>query len=234
MEFERRASPTQELSLPVELRAICSPVVVAKVGGVSEHPSRQEICGLSAERGFKQGFRVGFRYSSGPVVSATSNMKSATENAEVIDKHLAKEVGLGRVVHIPAVRPGLQVHTSRFGVIPKKHQPGKWRLIVDLSHPDGADGIEPELCSLRYTSVKRILALGPRTEMLVPEHIPGVKNVVVDALSRNNLAQFREWVPRASRFPSPVHRDLIQAMVIERLDWTSMRWRELLRKTHRW
>ena len=48
------------------------------------------------------------------------------------------------------------LHVSRFGVIPKPHQPGKWRLIVDLSHPKGAsvnDGIDPELCSLVYTSV---------------------------------------------------------------------------------
>lgn len=30
-----------------------------------------------------------------------------------------------------------QVHTSRIGVIPKKHQPGKFRLIVDLSSPRG-------------------------------------------------------------------------------------------------
>ena len=56
---------------------------------------------------------------------------------------------------------------NRFGVIPKGHQPGKWWLIVDLSHPRGHsvnDGIEPELCSLNYTSVdravQRILRLG--------------------------------------------------------------------------
>ena len=39
----------------------------------------------------------------------------------------------------------------------KPHQPGKWRLIVDLSHPKGFsinDGIEAELCSLKYTSVE--------------------------------------------------------------------------------
>ena len=49
------------------------------------------------------------------------------------------------------------MHISHFGVIPKNHQLGKWRLIVDLSHcPAGAsvnDGIEPELLTLKYTSV---------------------------------------------------------------------------------
>ena len=41
-------------------------------------------------------------------------------------------------------------------MIPKGHQTGKWRLIVDLSAPKGAsvnDGIRPELCSLTYASV---------------------------------------------------------------------------------
>ena len=53
-------------------------------------------------------------------------------------------------------RHGNTVHLSRFGVIPKLHQPGKWRLIVDLSHPSGAsinDGASRELCSLTYASV---------------------------------------------------------------------------------
>lgn len=48
------------------------------------------------------------------------------------------------------------VHVSRFGVIPKPHQPGKWRLITDLSSPKGAsvnDGISSALCSLSYKSV---------------------------------------------------------------------------------
>ena len=48
------------------------------------------------------------------------------------------------------------VHVSRFGVIPKPHQKGKWRLITDLSSPKGSsvnDGVCPTLCSVSYTSV---------------------------------------------------------------------------------
>ena len=44
---------------------------------------------------------------------------------------------------------------GRFGVIPKG-KTGKWRLIVDLSSPEGAsvnDGIDPCLCSLTYMMV---------------------------------------------------------------------------------
>ena len=70
----------------------------------------------------------------------------------------------------PTMFPG--VVTNRFGVIPKNHLPGKWRLIVDLSHPRKQsvnDGIEPELCSLSYTSVdeavQRVIKEGCGTVM---------------------------------------------------------------------
>ena len=45
---------------------------------------------------------------------------------------------------------------SRFGVIPKRRQPGKWRLILDLSFPLGKsvnDGIPKNLCSLQFATV---------------------------------------------------------------------------------
>jgi hypothetical protein len=55
-------------------------------------------------------------------------------------------------------------------VIPKSHQPDKWRLIVDLSHPKGKsvnDGIPKHLCSMSYittdNAISRILALGRGT-----------------------------------------------------------------------
>ncbi len=44
---------------------------------------------------------------------------------------------LGRVIGPVEVGELPAVHINRFGVIPKPHQPGKWRLIVDLSHPEG-------------------------------------------------------------------------------------------------
>ena len=52
--------------------------------------------------------------------------------------------------------PPLQI--NRFGVIPKGNT-GKWRLITDLSFPHGNsvnDGIDPEFCSLHYTTVDEI------------------------------------------------------------------------------
>ena len=57
-------------------------------------------------------------------------------------------------------------------VIPKRHQPGKWRLILDLSCPQEASvnaGISRDLCSLQYVTVdhaaKIISELGDQTEI---------------------------------------------------------------------
>ena len=69
---------------------------------------------------------------------------------------------LGRIVgpiHPPsAVQCGTQV--SPIGVIPKSNQRGKWRLIVDLSSPEGRSvnaGIEPELCSMHYLRLDEVV-----------------------------------------------------------------------------
>jgi len=69
---------------------------------------------------------------------------------------LADEVALGHVSGPFSYSSVPHAHISRFGVIPKNHQPNKWRLIVDLSHPKGRSvnsGISKELCSLSYITV---------------------------------------------------------------------------------
>ena len=50
------------------------------------------------------------------------------------------------------------VQVSPFGVIPKS-EPGRWRLILDLSSPSPCsvnDGIAKELCSLSYLSIDEV------------------------------------------------------------------------------
>ena len=107
--------------------------------------------------GMRHGFRVGYKRGVAPLVGARRNMLSADANPAVVEDYLGKEVRLGRVVVITAEEAaGAGVHISRFGVIPKSSQPGKWRLIVDLSDPVGSsvnDGISRELCSLSYVSI---------------------------------------------------------------------------------
>ena len=61
--------------------------------------------------------------------------------------------------------PFPRLHISSFGVIPKKGQPGKWRLIVDLSSPGGAsvnDGIDPQDFSLQYIKVDQVIRMVSR------------------------------------------------------------------------
>ena len=84
----------------------------------------------------------------------------------MVQKYLAKEKALGRVVVLNPEDCG-PIRIIRFGVIPKKHQPGKLRLIVGLYHLRGAninDGVDLQLCSLSYTSVEaaatKVLELG--------------------------------------------------------------------------
>ena len=64
------------------------------------------------------------------------------------------------------------MHCGPMGIIPKPHQPGTWRLIVDLSFPEGHsvnDGIPSDICSIQYASmdqaVEIVRALGVGTLM---------------------------------------------------------------------
>jgi hypothetical protein len=92
-------------------------------------------------------------------------MHSARLHPEVIDGYISKETEEGRMLgpFHPGQLPDL--HVNRMGVVPKGHTPGRWRLITDLSYPEGAsvnDGIPPELCSLKYTSVEVVAAMAQR------------------------------------------------------------------------
>ena len=79
-------------------------------------------------------------------------MKLAQDNPHVIRDYLTTELHAGRIVGPFDPKQYPYIHTSRFGVIPK-NTPGKWRLIVDLSSPEGRsvnDGIRGTWCSLIY------------------------------------------------------------------------------------
>ena len=82
-------------------------------------------------------------------------MKSAAENPQVVGSYLEEERKAGRVVGPLCPEDYPFVHTSSLGGI-LKSTPGKWRLIVDLSSPEGGsvnDGIRESWCSLAYATV---------------------------------------------------------------------------------
>jgi hypothetical protein len=108
--------------------------------------------------GIAHGFDIGFRLQF-PVTSARKNKASATAHPEIVDAYLQNEVALGRVA---GPLPSSPLHVSSFGVIPKAGQPGKWRLILDLSSPHGRsvkDGIDPEQFSLQYIKFDEVVAM---------------------------------------------------------------------------
>ena len=109
-------------------------------------------------RGINEGFRIGFDRAC-PLQSTHCNMLSARQYPDVVQAYLDKERSAGRMLG-PFTPDDLRnlprLQVNRFGVIPKGHNTGKWRLITDLSHPPGQsvnDGIDTELCSLSYISV---------------------------------------------------------------------------------
>jgi len=116
----------------------------------------------------REGFQIGFK-ASGSVSSVRKNMHSAMENPQVVSAYIAEERKRGFLLG-PFEKA--EVHLNRFGMIPKSGQPGKWRLIVDLSHTEGGsvnDSIQPELCSLQYVHMDHVVGklteLGPGAKM---------------------------------------------------------------------
>ena len=170
-ELEWRDITPINQKIPPILTQVSSPLRIEEwASNLYQHPDKEFSSYIV--KGLREGFKIGFGFKEHSCTSAKSNMRSAVKNPTVVEEYLAMECKLGRVIGPldPAVFPHIQV--NRFGVIPKPHQPGKWRLIVDLSYPEGGsvnDGIAPELCSLRYPSVddavKVVLSLGRGTRL---------------------------------------------------------------------
>lgn len=83
------------------------------------------------------GFRIGFILSSTSLKCAARNLEGASSHPQVVAEYLREEVSLGRMVGSLSPLLRTSCHISRFGVIPKSHQPNKLRLTVDLSFPTG-------------------------------------------------------------------------------------------------
>ena len=110
-------------------------------------------------QGLREGFRICFRWDA-PLASAMCNIHSTRLRPAAISGYIADELSKGRMLGPlpPTWRPRL--HVNRFGLIPKGHNTGKYRLITDLSFPQGRsvnDGITPALTSLSYITVDGVV-----------------------------------------------------------------------------
>ena len=102
--------------------------------------------------------RVDFRRGS-PLSSATRNMYSASLHPSVVDDYLGAEAREGRMLGPFPPERSTGFTSTVWGVVPKGCSPGRWRLITDLSYPDGSNvssGIRSDLCALRYISVELV------------------------------------------------------------------------------
>ena len=106
--------------------------------------------------GLRDGFRVGCEYGAGQLKPRNRNHPSCLAKPSIVTDRILAEISAGRL--LGPISPDLlaPIHRSPMGLIPKPHQPNKFRLIVDLSAPAGKsvnDGISSALCSLKYASV---------------------------------------------------------------------------------
>ena len=75
--------------------------------------------------GLRNGFRLGFNPAAVSLSSASQNISSALLQPEVIDN--GKRLNSWPFPHTTSYQP------PYFGVIRIKHQPAKWRVILDIS-----------------------------------------------------------------------------------------------------
>ncbi len=163
---------------------------------LSEHPDKVWVEFLV--RGIREGFRLGCDQRKTGLVRRGGTMYEATQHRKIIGDYLEKEVAERRVWKINETSQVDGIQVSPFGVIPKKDKPGRWRLIVNLSAPEGAsvnDGIAKELARVAYTSVDevvtRVLELGKGTMIAKADVKAAYRNVPVHPKDRWLLGM--EW-----------------------------------------
>lgn len=186
--------PVNALSLPEACRQIRTPLKVEVwASQLRNHPDKAFVNYILS--GIREGFRLGFDYKDSKLLPARSNMRSAINNPKVITDYLEKEVTAGRVVSGVEQLP-LQI--SRFGAIPKSGEPGSWRLIVDLSYPQGRSvnhSISKDLSSIQYATIDQavagIMRLGPGAELAKVDVERAYRNVPVHQEDRWLLGM--EW-----------------------------------------
>ncbi len=161
-----------------------------------EHPDREWVKFLV--RGVKCGFRLGHDQRKVKLEQRSGTMYEATQHSTIISEYLEKEVREKRVWRMGESAQVSGVQLSPFGVIPKKGKPGRWRLIVNLSAPEGGsvnDGIAKELSSVEYASVddvvRKILELGKGATMAKADVKAAYRNVPVHPRDRWLLGM--EW-----------------------------------------
>ena len=103
-------------------------------------------------------------------MSSVRNISSAYYHPREIEEYITKEIAANNFISPLTSRSpsnGQMLQINQIGVVPKGHNSGKWRIIMDLSFPPGwsvNDGIAGDKCSLEYTTFDKVagaaIALG--------------------------------------------------------------------------
>ena len=119
--------------------------------------------------GFRSGFAI--RCYGLPVQKqVVTNMKSAFDFPNVIDRKLQHELELGRILGPFTERPDIsRYRISPLGVVPKK-LPGEFRVIHNLSYPEGEsvnDYIPQEFSTVQYATIQHAISFIKEADSIV-------------------------------------------------------------------
>ena len=164
--------PSPQPPHPISWPLCTTPIHTALLAHyLQRHPDQDFVVFIL--QGLVRGFHVGYCSQGRGLRSSSRNHPSSLANTQVIRDYIQEEVSAGRMVGPLASQAISGVHCSPIGLVPKGRNTGQWRMIVDLSCPDGRsvnDGIPSPLCSLTYSSVDEALmfikALGRGTLLI--------------------------------------------------------------------
>ena len=135
-----------------------TPIHITVLAELMRYHPDQEYSGYILQ-GLSNGFRIGCFAPPQVVQTSLRNHRSSVANPRIISAYLSEEVAAGRMVG-PLPNSIESIQCSPIGLVPKGRNTGRWRMIVDLSCPEGRsvnDGIAPLHCSLRYATVQDAL-----------------------------------------------------------------------------
>jgi hypothetical protein len=165
--------------------------------------------------GIQSGFCIGFTPSSS-LKSSGQNLASVSQLTSQVEDYIATELAAGKWLPAP---PSTDLHTSPIGLIPKKGCTGKYRLIVDLSNPEGRsvnDGTDLNLCSFKFCGhcYRYCIEITIKvTNSVIGGHTQNIQLMWMQAKCKQKLMNgtCKPWI-------------LLQGIPLEKKVWNPLRW----------
>ena len=153
----RVGPPMPKTKIEAQIADIVSPVNTLVLIEYLKGYSPSEIQYLA--HGFTNGFSLMFKGT--PFSSSTPNHPSANDNRMILQNLIATELSMNRIAGPFPTPPLAPFVISPLGLVPKK-EPGKFRVIHDLSFPKNASvnsSIDPLDASVSYETLDHVIEL---------------------------------------------------------------------------